>query len=106
MANLNSVVVVGRLTRDCEMKYTADGKALASFSVAVDSYKKDNADFFEVTVWGKTAEVISKYLVKGKQIGLSGRLKQDRWQDTDGKQRSKITIVAENIQLLGGGNET
>ncbi|MCL2410652.1 MAG: single-stranded DNA-binding protein [Treponema sp.] len=107
MADLNRVVLIGRLTRDAELKYTTGGQAVCKFSIAVNRRKKvgeqweDEANFFDIVLWGKQGESLQTYLVKGKMIGVDGELRQDRWQQ-DGQNRSKIEIVANYIQLLGG----
>ncbi|GHV79676.1 single-stranded DNA-binding protein [Spirochaetia bacterium] len=107
-ADINHVVLVGRLTRDAELKYTAGGQAVCKFSIAVNRNKKsgdqwvDEASFFDVTLWGRQGEAVNQYLVKGKQVGIDGELRQDRWEQ-DGQKRSKVEIVANNLQLLGGG---
>ena len=111
MANdLNCVFIVGRLTRDMEVKYTSGGMAIGKFSLAVNRKKKsgeqwvDEASFFDVTCFGKTAENLSQYMTKGKQVGVDGSLHQDRW-EKDGQNMSRVVINADNIQLLGGGTE-
>jgi single-strand DNA-binding protein len=108
-ADINRVTLVGRLTRDAELKYTANGQAVCKFSVAVNRSRKngdqwvDEASFFDITLWGRQGEAINQYLVKGKQVGIDGELRQDRWEQ-DGQNRSKVEIVAANVQLLGGGS--
>jgi single-strand DNA-binding protein len=108
MADINHVVLVGRLTRDAELKYTAGGQAVCKFSVAVNRRRKsgdqwvDEANFFDIVLWGRQGESINQYLVKGKVVGVDGELRQDRWEQ-DGQNRSRVEIVASNIQLLGGG---
>ena len=108
MADLNHVVLIGRLTRDAEIKYTSGGQAVCKFSIAVNRRKKtgdqweDEANFFDIVLWGKQGESLQSYLVKGKMIGVDGELRQDRWQQ-DGQNRSKVEIIANYIQLLGGG---
>jgi len=108
MADINHVVLVGRLTRDAELKYTAGGQAVCKFSIAVNRRKKngdqweDEANFFDIVLWGKQGESLQNYLVKGKMIGVDGELRQDRWQQ-DGQNRSKVEIIANYVQLLGGG---
>ncbi|MCL2139272.1 MAG: single-stranded DNA-binding protein [Treponema sp.] len=107
MADLNHVVLIGRLTRDAELKTIANGQAVCKFSIAVNRRKKngdqweDEANFFDIVVWGKQGESLHSYLVKGKVVGVDGELRQDRWQQ-DGQNRSKIEIIANYIQLLGG----
>lgn len=106
-ADINSVVLVGRLTRDSELKYTNSGLAICNMSIAINRRRKsddqwiEEANFFNVVLWGKRAEALTQYLVKGKQIGIQGELRQSRWEQ-DGQPRSKVEVVANNIQLLGG----
>ena len=107
MNGTNVVAVVGRLTRDAEVKYTGAGMAIASCAVAVNTSRKDaqgnwtdEANFFDVTIFGKTAETLKPYLIKGKQIAVTGHLKQDRW-EKDGQKFSKVSIVADTVELLG-----
>jgi single-strand DNA-binding protein len=108
MVDLNHVVLIGRLTRDSELKYTANGQAVCKFSIAVNRRKKngdqwvDEPNFFDIVLWGRQGESLNQYLVKGKLVGVDGELRQDRWEQ-DGQNRSKVEIVANNIQLLGGG---
>jgi single-strand DNA-binding protein len=109
MADINHVVLVGRLTRDAELKYTAGGQAVCKFSIAINRRKKngdqweDEPNYFDVVLWGRQGESLNQYLVKGKSVGVEGELRQDRWQQ-DGQNRSKVEIVANNIQLLGGSS--
>jgi len=109
MVDVNHVVLIGRLTRDAELKYTASGQAVCKFSIAVNRRRKtgdqwvDEPNFFDIVLWGKQGETLNQYLVKGKQVGVDGELRQDRWEQ-DGQNRSKVEIVANNLQLLGGGN--
>lgn len=110
MADINSVVLVGRLTRNAELKYTNTGMAISKISLAINRrWKKDDqwvdeVNYFDVTIWGKTAESLQPYLLKGKQIGVEGELRQSRWEQ-DGKTHSKVEINANNVQLLGGGGK-
>jgi single-strand DNA-binding protein len=108
MVDVNHIVLIGRLTRDAELKYTANGQAVCKFSIAVNRRKKsgdqwvDEANFFDVVVWGRQGETINQYLIKGKQIAVDGELRQDRWEQ-DGQNRSRVEIVAANVQLLNSG---
>ena len=113
MTDLNHVVLIGRLTQDVgsderSFGYIANGQARANVSIAVNRSKKngdqwvEEVNFFNVTIWGKTAENLKPYLTKGKQICVEGHLKQDRW-EKDGQKQSRVTIVADSVQLLGGG---
>jgi single-strand DNA-binding protein len=105
--DVNSVVIVGRLVKDAELRMTASGLAVSSFSIASNYRKKsgeewvDAASFVEVSMFGKSAEAVNQYLTKGKQIAVEGELRQDRWEQ-DGQNRSKVHIIADNVQLLGG----
>ena len=115
MTDLNHVFLIGRLTRDLgsnekDFGYVGNGQARANVSIAVNRSRKngeqwiDEANFFDVTIWGKTAENLKPYLQKGKQIAVDGYLKQDRW-EKDGQKQSRLNVVAESVQLLGGGNK-
>ena len=112
MTDTNHVVLVGRLTKDLgtderSFGYVANGQARANISIAVNRSKKngdqwiDEVNYFDVTIWGKTAENLKPYLTRGKQIVVDGYLKQDRW-EKDGQKFSKVTVVATNVQLIGG----
>ena len=112
MTDTNHVVLVGRLTKDLgtderSFGYVSNGQARANISIAVNRSKKngdqwiDEVNYFDVTIWGKTAEILKPYLTKGKQIVIDGYLKQDRW-EKDGQKFSKVTVVATNVQLIGG----
>jgi single-strand DNA-binding protein len=109
MADLNHVVLIGRLTRDAELKYTANGQAVCKFSIAVNRRRKtgdqwvDEANFFDIVLWGRQGETLNQYLIKGKMVGVDGELRQDRWEQ-DGQNRSKVEVVVNNIQLLGGNS--
>ena len=109
MSDINSVIMIGRLTRDPELKYTPSGAAVATVTVAVGrKYKKaeemvDEVCFIDVVLWNKLAEIAGKYLSKGSRIGVTGRLMQRTWQTTGGDKRSKHEIVGESIQFLFDG---
>jgi single-strand DNA-binding protein len=111
MADVNHVILIGRLTRDAELKYTSGGMAVCKFAIAVNKRRKqgeqwvDEANFFDIVLWGKSGESLNQYLVKGKQVAVEGELHQNRWEQ-DGQQRSKIDINANNVQLLGGDKQT
>jgi single-strand DNA-binding protein len=110
MANLNKVFLMGNLTRDPELRYTPQGTAVASFGLAVNrkwkgpnGEDKEDVVFVDVTAFARQAEVLSEYMSKGRGIFIEGRLKLDQWQDKEsGAKRSKLTVVAENFQFLGG----
>ena len=92
--SINQVIIMGRLTRDPEMRTTTTGKSIASFSLAVDRQTQDDqADFFDITAWEKLGELANQYLSKGRRCLVQGRLRQDTWDDKEtGKKRSKIEV--------------
>jgi single-strand DNA-binding protein len=107
MANdINNVVLVGRLTRESELKFLNNGTAVCRFSLAVNRMKRsgdqweEEVSYFDIVLWGKQAETLNPYLVKGRQICVSGELRQSRWEQ-DGQSRSRIEVVANNVQLIG-----
>jgi single-strand DNA-binding protein len=107
--DINSVVLIGRLTRDAELRYSNSGAAICVFSIA-NSYSRKQGDnwteetnFFDAVLMGRRAEALHKYLVKGKQIGIQGELRQNRWEQ-DGQRRSKVEIFVQDLNLLGGGS--
>lgn len=106
-ADINQVTLIGRLTRDAELKYIPSGTALTKFSIAVNRRKKtgdewvSEVNFFDITLWGRSAEALNPYLTKGKRVAVVGELRQERWTQ-DNQNRSKVEIVATSIQLLGG----
>jgi single-strand DNA-binding protein len=114
MTDYNHWAGIGRLTRDAELKYLTSGTALCNFSIAVNRSIppregsgedwKNEASFIDVQLWGKAAESKAPKLVKGKQVLVSGSIRQDRWEQ-DGQQRSKLYIVAESIQPLADGKK-
>ncbi|MFZ2545380.1 MAG: single-stranded DNA-binding protein [Candidatus Saccharimonadales bacterium] len=104
--SINQVILMGRLTRDPETRTTPSGKTVTSFSLAVDRQTQDDqADFFDVTAWEKTGELVQQYLSKGRRVIIQGRLRQDSWDDKDtGKKRSKVEVVANDVTFLDGPN--
>jgi single-strand DNA-binding protein len=107
MSDLNHVSLVGRVTRDTELKYTANGTPMCYFGVAVNRTKKVNDEwqqipsFFNFNIFGKKAEGVYKYLVKGQSISLEGHLEEDRW-SKDGVNHSKMVVAVDKIQVVGG----
>jgi single-strand DNA-binding protein len=105
-SGVNVIVIEGGVVRDPELKYTADGLAYTRFSVAntgiayKNGEKGEEVSYFDITTWGKLAEVCSTYLKKGTRIIVSGKLKQSRWQEKDGKTRSAVKIVAQDVKFL------
>lgn len=110
MASYNRVVLVGNLTRDPELRYIPSGTAVSEIGLAVnDRVKKgdqwvDETTFVDVTLWARTAEVANQYLTKGSSVLVEGRLKLDMW-EKDGQKRSKLRVVADKMQMLGGKGE-
>ena len=102
--SINQVILMGRLTRDPEIRTTTTGKSIASFTLAVDrGGQDDQADFFDVTAWEKLGEPVSQYLSKGRRCLVQGRLRQDSWDDKEtGKKRSRIEVVATDVTFLDG----
>lgn len=102
--SINQVILMGRLTRDPEVRTTTTGKTITSFSIAVDRGGQDDAtDFFDVTAWEKLGELVSQYLSKGRRCLVQGRLRQDSWDDKEtGKKRSKVEVVATDVTFLDG----
>ena len=104
--SINVVVISGNLTRDCELRHTNGGTAILSFGVAVNDRMKDRdgswvdrPNFVDVTVFGARAEALSRYLSKGTKVALSGKLRYSSW-ERDGQKRSKLEVIAEEIEFL------
>lgn len=108
MPSFNEVLLMGNLTRDPELKFTQSGTALCKFGLAINrKYKsgdewKEDVCFVDITVWGKQGENCAEYLSKGRQAFISGRLSLNQWTTDDGQKRSKLEVVANNVQFLGG----
>jgi single-strand DNA-binding protein len=113
MANLNRVLLIGNLTRDPEIRYTPKGTAVAEIGIAVnrvfsgeDGEKREEVTFVDVTLWSRLAEIAEQYLKKGRPVFIEGRLQLDSWDDKQtGQKRSRLRVVAENIQMLGSRGE-
>ena len=105
MNNLNSILIEGTLTRDADFRNTAKGTAVCNFSLATNRfYKQDNGmekevSFFDVESWSKLAEICREKACKGRGVRVVGRLKQERWNGNDGKNKSKVVIVAEHVEF-------
>ena len=111
--SVNRVILVGRLGRDPETRYTGSGQAVANFSVATDeSYKDRNGErqkrteWHKIVVWGKQAEIAQQYLKKGSLVFIEGRIQSREWQDKEGQKRTSFEIVANNFRMLGGRAES
>jgi single-strand DNA-binding protein len=106
--SVNRVILVGRLGRDPETRYTGSGQAVANFSVATDeSYKErqKRTEWHKIVVWGKQAEIAQQYLKKGSLVFIEGRIQSREWQDKEGQKRTSFEIVANNFRMLGGRAE-
>ena len=110
MGSVNKVILVGNLGRDAELRYTPGGSAVATLNMATTEVwndkggqRQEKTEWHRVVLWGKTAESLSEYLVKGKQIYVEGRLQTRQWDDKDGNKRYTTEIKADRITLLGGG---
>jgi single-strand DNA-binding protein len=110
MASFNKVLLMGNLTRDPELRYIPSGTAVAKFGLAVNrdyvdkqsGDKKESVCFVDITVWGKQAETCNQYLTKGRPVFIEGRLEFSSWETKEGDKRSKLEVVAERVQFLGG----
>ena len=107
------VTLEGNLTRDPELRQTPNGTSVCQLGVAVNSSYKDASgqwvekpNFFDVVVWGSQGENCAKYLSKGRQIAVDGRLDQRSWDAQDGTKRSKVEIIADTVMFIGGQNDT
>ena len=113
MANVNKVILIGNLTRDPEVRHTPKGTAVGDIALAINrSYSAENGEkreettYVDVTLWGRIAEIAQQYLRKGRPVYIEGRLQMDSWEDKGtGQKRSKLKVVAEALQLLGGRGE-
>jgi len=111
-SDLNKTLLIARLVRDPELKFTPSGTAVARVSVAngytykQGNEKKENVSYFDLVLWGKSAEIICEYGKKGMQIAIEGRLTQNRWEDSEGKKKSHVEITVTWFQFLGGKKES
>jgi len=113
--SFNKITIIGNLGRDPELRYTPQGDAVCDFSVAVNDRRRDksgefqdNTTWFKVTLWRKLAENASKFLTKGRQVFVEGRLQVEEWTDRDGKNRYSLVIQGSELQFLGekGGEQS
>jgi single-strand DNA-binding protein len=110
--SVNKVILVGRLGRDPETRYTSSGQAVSNFSLATDETYKDRSgerqkrtEWHKIVVWGKQAEIAQQYLKKGSLIYVEGRIQSRQWDDREGQKRTSYEIVATNFRMLGGRAE-
>lgn len=110
MASYNKVILMGNLTRDPELQYLPSGTAFTKFGLAINHVyndrqsgeRKEDVCFVDVTAWSRQAEICNEYLVKGSPVFLEGRLNFNSWETNDGQRRSKLDVVADRVQLIGG----
>ena len=110
--SINRVMLAGNLTRDPQVKFFANERAVANFGIAInnrfktaDGQMKEETTFVDVEAWGRTAELVGQYLTKGRACFIEGRLKLDNWEDKDGQKRQKLKVVADNVQFLDFGKD-
>lgn len=108
MSSFNKVILLGRLTRDPELRVMPNGNAICKFAIAlsrkfkaVDGTMKEETTFVDIDAFGKQAEVVAKFFSKGKLIFIEGRLKFDQWESQTGEKRSKLTVVLESFEFMG-----
>lgn len=109
MSDFNRVILIGRLTRDPELRYTPGGQAVCNIGLAIgrewknkDGEKQKETTFLRIVVWGKTGESCGSYLKKGREVLIEGRLQSRSWEGADGKKNSAVEVVADSVQFLGG----
>ena len=105
---LNKVMIIGHLGKDPEMRYTPSGRAVTTFNVAVsrswnssDGERRSETEWFKIVSWGNLAEICNKYLTKGQQVYIEGRLQTRRWEDKEGNPRKSVEVVANEMTMLG-----
>lgn len=113
MPDYNSVTLMGRVTREVDLKYTPKGTALANMDIAInrkwkdsDGKQQEEVTFVGITVWGRQAETCKEYLGKGSSVFVEGRLHTDQWEDSEGKNKSALKVIAERVQFLGQPKES
>jgi len=106
-SDINRVNLIGRLTRDPELKYTQGGAAVGNFSIANNrtyttssGEKREEVSYFDCVAWGKLGEIITEYCKRGRRIAVEGRLQQRRWEDQNGNKRTKVDVIVDNFQFL------
>lgn len=113
MSSVNKVILVGRLGKDPEVRYLDNNRAVANFSIATsenykdrDGNKQEVTEWHDIEVWGELAKVVERYLKKGNQVYVEGKIRTNRWTDNDGNDRQTKRIRCENMTMLGGGGST
>lgn len=107
---MNKIILIGRLTRDPETRFTPQGAPVAKFGLAVDRRFKGKdgqkvTDFFDVDAWGKTAELVGNFLAKGRQVMIEGEMRREEWTDKEGQKRISWKVHCENVEFLGSKND-
>ena len=97
---MNVVTLIGNLATDVELRDLGEDRQVANFLLAVDRPGKDEADFVRISAWNKQAELCAQYLVKGRKVGIDGRLRSSSWEDTDGNKRNAVEVVAHRVEFL------
>ncbi|MEO6391279.1 MAG: single-stranded DNA-binding protein [Pyrinomonadaceae bacterium] len=110
--SFNKIILVGNLGKDPELRYTPQGNAVCSFSLATNEKRKDKSGelqdittWFRVTLWGRQAETASQYLTKGRPVYIEGRLRTEEWTDREGAKRQSLEVTATDMQFIGGGRQ-
>lgn len=113
MASVNKVILIGNLGSDPEVRYTASGTAVSNFNIATneqwnnkEGQKEERTEWHRIVCWGRTAELCSQYLSKGRPVYLEGRLQTREWEDKDGNKRYTTEVVAQTVKFLGSRGET
>lgn len=99
---INNVMLLGRLTRDPELRHTQSGTSVATFTLAVDGFNKGDVDFINCVAWRQTGEFVSKYFEKGDQLALTGRISVRNYEDKNGDKRTATEVIAERVSFCGG----
>lgn len=102
---MNKVWLIGNLTKNPELRYTPNGTAVCTFTLAVDNYKKE-ADFINIVVWEKRAETVAEYCTKGKQVSVCGRIATRNYENNDGQRIYVTEVVADDVKFMNAKNET
>jgi single-strand DNA-binding protein len=107
MASVNKIILIGNLGRDPELRHTKSGTAVCNFSLATNEKRggEDHTEWFNVVVWDKQAEPCQRYLAKGRQVYVEGRIQTRTYTDKEGEERKSVEVVAHTVQFLSGGNE-
>lgn len=103
---MNKAIIIGNLTKDPEKRTTQSGVAVTTFTVAINRRRRNEVDYLNVVTWRQTAEACAKYLAKGRKVAVVGAIQTRTWEDNDGNKRYATEIIADEVEFLGGGNES